>query len=119
MIAVLTMDGKPILIDYRQLIYIERDKRGFIFHTRTEKYRPVTALDQIAEALRPLGFELLHQSNAVNLTNIKVYNRSLEEIYFDKKITKQSKRALISRENKPKLNNYLREHPEINVTYHE
>lgn len=120
MMPVMTADGRGVMLDFRQVIFVERRGRNLIYHTRTDEYRAITSIELMAEALEPMGFTSLEtKSNVVNMSAIKKYDRSYNIAYFDSELTKQSKRVHVSRENQPFVNEYIREHTsEISVIYH-
>lgn len=120
MFPMMTVDGKGIVLDFRQVVFIERQKRELIYHTRTDEYRSITSIDIMTQALEPLGFRsLVTNSNVVDMSEIKKYDVTNKIAYFDRIITERSKNVYVSRENIPFMNEYLREHShDISVIYH-
>lgn len=120
MMPVMDAEGKGIVLDFRQVVYVEREKRNLIYHTRTDEYRPITSIDIMSQALEPLGFRSLEiGSNVVDMSAIKKYDQTFRQVYFDYDLNELSKRVHVSRGNIPFINEYIREHArEISVIYH-
>lgn len=116
---VMTREGKGILLDFRQVVSLERSGRDIVYHTRKEEYLHITAIDMLSEAVQPLGFEILFGGKSVCLPNVKWYDMTNHFVYFDEKINADSKRVKVSRDFLPVINQYLREHrSEINTFYY-
>lgn len=111
-------DGKGIILDYRQVIAIERQEKVIVFHTRTEEFGRITSIRVMADALHPLGFSRLDEAHVVNMSSIKMYDPSQRIVFFDTEITPYSKRVYVSRDNVPLVRQYVREHPEVQIYYH-
>jgi DNA-binding LytR/AlgR family response regulator len=119
MMPVMTRDGKGIMLDFRQIVFIERRARELIYHTRTDEYRAITSIEKMTEALEPMGFSRLDQSNVVNLSSIKKYDLSRNVVVFDHVQDSKSKEVYVSRENRSSLSQYVHDHrSEISVIYH-
>lgn len=118
MIPVMDRDGRGILLDFRQVVFVERRDRHLILNTRTDEYRFISSIDVMTEALEPIGFSSLTTgSNVVRMDAIKKYDATKKIVYFDQILTRASKPVYVSRENLPMLNQYVREN-EISIIYH-
>lgn len=119
MIPVLTKDGKGIMLDFRQVVLVERRERDLFFHTKTDEYRAITSIEKLTEALETLGFARMEQSSIVRMESIKRYDRARNVVYFDRFPDKNSKEVYVSRENRPMLMEYVQDNrSEIVVIYH-
>lgn len=115
---VMTREGNGILLDNREVVSIERSNRDIVYHTRTNEYLHITAIDLLSEAIQPLGFEILFGGKVVNLHNVKWFDMTNNIVYFDEKITGNSKWVKVSRDYLPIIRKYVQEHrSEVNTFY--
>lgn len=115
---VMTSEGNGILLDNREVISVERRNRDIVYHTRKSEYLHITAIDLLSEAIQPLGFEILFGGKLVNMQNIKWFDMTNNIVYFDEKITEDSKRVKVSRDYLPIIRKYVREHrSDVNTFY--
>lgn len=61
---------KILLLDIRQIVYLETEGRGCILHTTAGKYNDNQLLGEFEKRLNPHGFYRIHKSYLVNLNYI-------------------------------------------------
>ncbi|ODA08492.1 LytTR family transcriptional regulator DNA-binding domain-containing protein [Paenibacillus polymyxa] len=76
-------------------------KRGIdrlVVHTETSKYYMTGPLKYCMNALNKSGFNFVYadRSNIFNADNVVVINTLFKEVYFEKEVTKKSKRCEIA-----------------------
>lgn len=115
MMPVLTADGRGIMIDFRQIVYIERRDRELIYHTKTDEYRAITSIEKMREALEPLDFRRLDKANVVNMLSIRKFDVSKSTVTFDH----NGKEAYVSRDHREDVFQYAQDNrTKITILYH-
>lgn len=78
--------GRMLRIPFREILYLESDKRYSILHTVHENQRVLMKLSDVLDRL-PDYFVRCHQSFAINLSKIRCYERNEVILENGEKIT--------------------------------
>jgi DNA-binding LytR/AlgR family response regulator len=89
-------DTELTLVDLKDVLYINIENRGIVYHTREEKLYHLSTLTDLEEHLSELGFDLLDKTNIVNMKQVKSLDERHGNIYFDEDPTKNSKFASVA-----------------------
>lgn len=78
-------DGKMefVIINLREVDYIDRESKYIVFHMDGEKYYHFSAMTEFEDLLEKAGFDALDRSNLVNMGKIKSYDKAYGKVYFE------------------------------------
>jgi DNA-binding LytR/AlgR family response regulator len=85
-----------IIIDIQDVLFVNIENRGIVYHTRDERFHHISTLSELEEHLSEAGFDLLDKTNIVNMNQVKLLDEKHGNIYFDEEPDKKSKYASVA-----------------------
>lgn len=77
-------EGEVIMIDIKDVLYIQTEDGAVVFQTESGKYYPlVPSLSMYAKAVGDKGFEKLDRINLVNMRKVKRFDPKRGMVFFD------------------------------------
>lgn len=86
-----------MVIDLREVDFIETESRRIVYHIGNDKYYQVTTKTELEELLVEQGFDALDRPYLVNMQRIRSYNKDYGKVYFVEHPTSNDKFVTVAK----------------------
>lgn len=89
-------ESELVLLDLREVLYINIEKRNIVYHTLDQKFYHLSTLSELYDHFFDMGFDLLDKTNLVNMNKIKKLDSKQGKVYFEEAPQEESKYATVA-----------------------